>query len=108
MKQLQQLFGQALSEDSGLRLLTGFKPNLSGAMNVHKVFVAASCSCGTSAVLSVEVDKSKTLAEGEDAMPGLTELLRTREKAFRSMTCEVHAQMRSGGITTTTPSIKKG
>ena len=52
-----------------MRLLRGFKPNLSGTLDVHKVFVAASCDCGTAAVLSVEVERSKSYREVEEALP---------------------------------------
>ena len=95
---LDQLFSEALSEDSGMRLLRGFKPNLSGTMGVHKVFVAASCECGTAAVLSVEVEQGKSRQEVEEALPRLVEQLRFREQAFRKMPCTAHAQMRSGGL----------
>ena len=98
--QLHQLFSQALIEDTGMRLLRGFNPNLSGTMDVHKVFVAASCDCGTAAVLSVEVEQSKSYHEVEEALPSLVEQLRFREQAFRKMPCTAHAQMRSGGLST--------
>ena len=96
--QLHLLFSQALAEDMSLRLLRGFKPNLSGTLDVHKVFVAASCDCGTAAVLSVEVERSKSYREVEEALPHLVEQLRFREQAFRKMPCAAHAQMRSGGL----------
>ena len=98
--QLHQLFSQALSADDGMRLLRGFKPNLSGTMGVHKVFVAASCECGTAAVLSVEVEQTKSYREVEEALPSLVGQLRLREQAFRKMPCSAHAQMRSGGLAT--------
>ena len=98
--QLHHLFSQALVADKGIRLLRGFKPNLSGTMNVHKIFAAASCECGTAAVLSVEVEQAKTYAEVEEALPTLVHQLRLREQAFRKMPCSTHAQMRSGGLAT--------
>ena len=98
--QLHHLFSQALAVDKGMRLLRGFKPNLSGTTGVHKVFVAASCECGTAAVLSVEVEESKSYQEVQEALPSLVEQLRMREQAFRKMPCSAHAQMRSGGLAT--------
>ena len=109
--ELHHLFSQALAADKGMRLLRGFKPNLSGTMNVHKVFVAASCECGTAAVLSVEVEQSKSYRDVEEALPSLVEQLRLRERAFRKMPCTAHAQMRSGGLATgqmKTPEVSEG
>lgn len=108
---LQKLFSQALAKDKGIRLLHGFKPNLSGTMGVHKVFAAASCECGTAAVLGVEVEHSKSYHEVEEALPALVEQLRLREQAFRRMPCTAHAQMRSGGLATAqmkTPEVSEG
>lgn len=98
--ELHELFGKALARDKGIRLLRGFKPNLSGTLGVHKIFAAASCECGTAAVLSVEVDQSKSYREVEEALPSLVGQLRLREQAFRKMPCTAHAQMRSGGLAT--------
>lgn len=109
--QLNLLFSEALAEEEGMRLLRGFKPNLSGTSGVHKVFVAASCECGTAAVLSVEVEESRSYSEVEEALPTLVEQLRAREQAFRKMPCIAHAQMRSGGLATAqanTPETSEG
>ena len=96
--QLQRLFAQALSEDAGIRLLPRFKPHPTSEGEAYKVYAAASCACGTAAVLSVEVERSKTRAEVERAMPSLADQLRLRERAFRNMSCAAHAQMRGGGL----------
>ena len=109
--ELHELFGRALAKDKGIRILRGFKPNLSGTVGVHKVFAAASCECGTAAVLSVEVEQSKSYREVEEALPSLVGQLRLREQAFRKMPCTVHAQMRSGGLATAkvkTPEVSEG
>ena len=96
---LQRIFRDALSEDQGLRVLKGFKLDLSANKDFHKLFVAARCDCGTSALLSVEVGQDKTLEEVKEAMPGLLAQLRSREQAFRTMPCDMHARMRTGGRT---------
>ena len=109
--ELQELFALALAKDKGIRVLRGFKPNLSGTIGVHKVFAAASCECGTAAVLSVEVEQNKSYREVEEALPNLVGQLRLREQAFRKMPCTVHAEMRSGGLATAkvkTPEVSEG
>ena len=95
--ELHRIFSDTLGGNAGLDLLKGFNLNLSANKDFHKVFFAARCECGTSALLSVAVDKSKTVAEVGDVAPRLMEQLRVREQAFRDMSCEIHAKMRTGG-----------
>ena len=97
--ELHRVFLEALKEDVGLVALKGFKLDLSANKDFHKLFFAARCECGTSALLSVEVGKSKTLEEVKQALPGLVKHLRSKEQTFRSMSCEMHARMRTGGRT---------
>ena len=75
---LQRIFHDALTEEQGLTVLKGFKLDLSANKGFHKLFAAARCDCGTSALLSIEVDRKKTLDEVKEAMPGLLAHLRTR------------------------------
>ena len=95
--ELHRIFSDALADDAGFELLKNFNLNLSANKDFHKVFFAARCECGTSALLSVEVGKDKTLAEVGDVAPSLMEQLRVRERAFRAMSCEIHGKMRTGG-----------
>ena len=96
---LRELFRDALKGQEGLEILKGFKLDLSANRDFHKLFFATRCGCGTSALLSVEIGQDKTLPEVQAALPELLGHLRSREQAFRDMSCDMHAQMRIGGRT---------
>ena len=106
--ELSSMFQAALSQDVDLSPLKGLKLNISGNSGFHKLFFASSCECGVSALLSVDVANSKTRAEVKNALPTLLTHLRSREQAFRSMSCETHAQMQKGGLTAGAPSKRPG
>lgn len=95
-QQTRDLIHGALPEDSGLTPLPGFKMDLSANPGFRKVFFAAGCSCGTSALLSVEVACEKTIEEIEAALPSLVDRLVKQRQAFASMSCEMHTRMRLG------------
>ncbi len=95
-QQIRDLVHGALPEDSGLTPLPGFKMDLSANPGFRKVFFAARCECGTSALLSIEVAREKTIAEIEAALPSLVDRLVRQQQAFASMSCEMHMRMRLG------------
>ena len=97
LEQVHDMLKGAVVDVPALTLLKGFKLDFSGNQGFHKVFFSARCSCGTAALISVEVAKSKTLAQLERALPGLEQHLRSKARQFSGMSCEMHARMRKGG-----------
>lgn len=97
LEQVHDLLKAAVVDEPVLTLLKGFKLDFSGNQQFHKVFFSARCSCGTAALISVEVAKSKTLAQLERALPGLEQHLRSKAMQFSSMSCDMHTRMRTGG-----------
>ena len=93
---LRDLIHGALPADSRLTPLPGFKMDLSANPGFRKVFFAARCTCGTSALLSVEVSEDKTMREVREALPSLVDRLVRQQQAFDSMSCEMHTRMRLG------------
>ena len=96
LEQVHELFQGAVPDEPALTLLKGFKLDFSGNRDFHKVFFSARCHCGTVALLTVEVAKSKTLPQTEQALPSLVQHLRNKAQTFRSMSCEMHTRMRAG------------
>jgi len=97
-KILQNLIVSNMSSEVTLRPLSGFKMDFSANPDFDKFFFAASCDCGTSALLSLEVSIHKTDDEINKALPSLIEKLQNQEKSFRSMNCTMHGMMRKGFI----------
>ncbi len=95
-QQIRDLIREALPKDSPLSPLPGFKMNLSANPGFRKVFFVDSCSCGTSALLSVEVSREKTMSEIQEALPSLVERLVRQQQQFESMSCDMHLRMRLG------------
>jgi len=96
LTQVHDLFKSALSGEPRLNLLRGFKLDFSGNPDFHKVYFSARCDCGTAALLSVEVARSKTLSQVKEVLPDLTEHLKGKVEQFQAMSCEMHATMRTG------------
>ena len=96
LAQVQDLLRGALAGEPRLKMLRGFKLDFSGNPDFHKVYFSARCDCGTAALLSVEVDRAKSLPQVEEALPGLTEHLRRKVNQFQGMSCEMHSMMRTG------------
>ena len=97
LSQIHGLFKSALAGESQLSLLRGFKLDFSGNPDFHKIFFSARCECGTAALLSVEVARSKTLSQVQVVLPSLMGHLKGKVDQFRSMSCEMHSKMRTGG-----------
>ena len=95
-RQIRDLICRALPEETSLTPLPGFKLDLSANPGFQKVFFSARCGCGTSALLSVEVAREKTMAEVREALPSLVDRLVKQERTFESMSCELHTRMRLG------------
>jgi len=93
---IRSLVFDALSGDSGLRPLKGFRLDFSANRDFRKIFYSARCDCGTAALLSVEVARDKTLDQVREALPELTRRLEIQASSFRSMPCETHRRMRMG------------
>ena len=96
VEEIQELLREKVASESDLTLLRGFKQDFSGTADFHKVFFSISCRCGTAALLSVEVAKSKSLSQVEAVLPSLVKHLKSKGKQFSSMSCEMHARMRGG------------
>ena len=94
--QVHDLFKGALAEEPRLRLLRGFKLDFSGNSDFHKVYFSTKCDCGTAALLSVEVARSKSLPQVKEVLPDLTEHLKGKVAQFQAMSCEMHSMMRTG------------
>ena len=94
--QVRALIGDALSNDSGLSPMKGFKLDLSANPGFRKFFYSARCECGTAALLSVEVASDKTLANVNLVLPELIRRLESQAESFYRMSCEVHKTLRMG------------
>ena len=105
LAQIRSLLLEALSDDTSLTPLEGFKLDLSANRDFHKLFFAARCSCKTVGLLSVEVGLAKTMDEVKRAVPVLVQRLRAQAQAFQAMPCEAHARMRLGGRV---PAVESG
>ena len=96
VEKLQELLREELARGSALTLLRGFKQDFSGNTDFHKVFFSIRCQCGTAALLSVEVAKSKSLSQVREVLPSLVKHLKSKGQQFSSMSCEMHSRMRGG------------
>ena len=94
--ELQELVVSALPSELNLAPIEGFKMNLSANSGFRKVFFARHCDCGTAALLSVEVEQTKTIADIRRALPSLVDTLGRKSKVFDQMGCEGHRAMRMG------------
>ena len=68
-----------MSSEVNLRPLSGFKMDFSANPDFDKFFFAASCDCGTSALLSLEVSIHKTDDEINKAMLTLERAKKQKE-----------------------------
>ena len=100
-KELQNLILENISGTVKLRPLAGFEIDFSANAGFRKVFFASSCHCGVAALLSVEIDESKTDSEIGNALPSLVERLERQGQAFRNMDCSMHEMMNQGRVTDT-------
>ena len=73
LDEVHDLFKAALAGEPRLQPLRGFKLDFSGNSDFHKVYFSARCDCGTAALLSVEVARSKSLSQVEEVLPDLTD-----------------------------------
>ena len=96
LDEIHSLFKVAIASEEGITLLKGFKLDFSGTRDFHKVYFSVRCHCGTTALLSVEVAKSKTRSQIIEVLPGLVQHLKTKVQQFKGMSCELHARMRTG------------
>ena len=94
--QIQSLIADAFPDDLGLTPMSGFNLNLSANADFRKLFFSATCDCGTSALLSVEISNDKTVDEIRAALPSVIEGLSGQAKQFQSMSCDLHTKMRLG------------
>ena len=103
LEEIQNLLREAVTDEPVLTILKGFKLDFSANQDFHKVFFSVRCECGTAALLSVEVAKSKTLSQVGKALPGLVKHLKAKSQQFSSMSCDVHTRMRIDGRMQATP-----
>ena len=94
-EELRTLFREALSEEDRITPLKGFKLDFSANPGFRKVFFSAKCSCGTAALLSVEVSGDKTPTQVRKALPALVGRLKSQARLFYNMPCETHTRMRT-------------
>ena len=97
LEDVHNLFREAFAGEPAINLLKGFKLDFSGNRDFHKVFFSVRCDCGTAALLSVEVARSKTISEVKENLPELIQHLKGKAQQFANMTCEMHTRMRKGG-----------
>jgi hypothetical protein len=93
---LRRLILDQLGEKTKLRSLSGFKLDFSANLGFRKFFFSSSCECKTAALLSVEISESKTDKEIHNAIPALTERLKSQEQKFLNMDCTMHSMMKTG------------
>lgn len=96
LPELHALFREALAGDPQLVFLPRLSTRQPGPPDSFRLYFAARCPCGVAALLTLEVSKSKTAAEVQEALPYLLTHLRDRARMFYSMSCERHAAMKSG------------
>lgn len=94
-----QVKSEAQRQDPGLAAVLRPLRSPGGATgppgSALKVWFGVKCACETAAVLSVEVERSKTREEVIAAMPQIVDRLRVQYRGFRSMSCSTHQRMRS-------------
>ena len=98
VEDIHGLFLEAIGGEERLSLLKGFRFGSHDNPESHKVFFSVGCDCGTSALISVEILRSKTLSQFKEALPDLVKHVRSRVAQFTAMTCDMHASMRTGGL----------
>ncbi len=103
LEEIQDLLREAITDEPTLTILKGFKLDFSANRDFHKVFFSVRCECGTAALLSVEVAKSKTLPQVGKALPGLVKHLKAKSWQFSNMSCDMHTRMRIDGGMRTAP-----
>lgn len=96
LKQIRSLIHAYLADDSDFVPLLGLKTRSLENSPSHKVFFAVSCHCTTNAVLSVEVDRAKTIEQVKEALPALKQQLYRQASKFNELPCEMHLKMRVG------------
>ena len=97
-KRIQTLISNSLPQDSALTPLKGLKIDLSANLGFRKFFYTARCACGTAALVSVEVARSKSIVDIEQALPELARKLGEQASAFYAMSCATHEHMRMGPL----------
>ena len=103
LEEIQNLLREAVADEPALTILKGFKLDFSANKDFHKVFFSVRCECGTAALLSVEVARSKTLSQVSEALPELARRLKAKSRQFAGMSCDMHTRMRIGGATQAAP-----
>ena len=103
LEEIQNLLREAVTDEPALAILKGFKLDFSANKDFHKVFFSIRCECGTAALLSVEVARSKTLPQVREALPELVRRLKAKSRQFAGMSCDMHTRMRIGGATQEAP-----
>ena len=95
-RQLREMISDAVSPDAGLRVMTGFDLDVSANRGFRKVFFSRRCTCGTAALLSVEVAEGKTTDQIRAVLPSLVGHLEGQARAFAGLPCDAHKRMRLG------------
>ncbi len=89
---LQQLFEEQL-QDSRVQLLKDIDlPHLK-TEDQWRVIFSVKCECGTSALLYLDVSKTKTAEEVRKATPQLLQGLSAQADQFQRMPCDLHKKM---------------
>jgi hypothetical protein len=90
---LRMLFEKAVSGDTSIVPMRGFRLMSSETPKMFRLFFRTGCECGNAALLTVEISKSKSPKELEAAMPSLLERLNMQATRFQTMSCVQHRQM---------------
>ena len=94
--QIRLLIESSLSSETSIKYVDRFSLKMPKMQHSQKIFFAAKCQCGTSALISVEVAKNKTLDDVQMSAPQLARQLENQADSFYEMSCDVHKKIRIG------------
>jgi hypothetical protein len=94
--QIRLLIQDKLSTETSIKSVDGFNLKMSKMQHSQKIFFAARCQCGTSALISVEVANDKTLDDVKMSAPQLARQLEKQADSFYAMSCDIHKKIRIG------------
>ena len=94
--QIKLLIQDKLSTETSIKPVDGFNLKMSKMQHSRKIFFAAKCKCGTSALITVEVANDKTLDDVKRSASQLVKQLEKQADSFYEMSCDVHKKIRIG------------
>tara|TARA_B100001245_G_C22629642_1_gene310180 strand:+ start:212 stop:568 length:357 start_codon:yes stop_codon:yes gene_type:complete len=94
--QIRLLIQDKLSTETSIKPVDGFNLKMSKMQHAQKIFFAAKCKCGTSALITVDVANDKTLDDVKMSASQLARQLEKQADSFYEMSCDVHKKIRIG------------